>query len=291
MHHKQAFQTRFRRAAIFAVAALLVTSMTPAGEAAERVYTLARAPQLSTATMAKIWQPYVDYLSREVGVKIKLVLYNLRENFETDLQAGTPDLAYGNPGYFVVSHLLHGYVPLIRSGAKPLVGILVAKSDGGVRTLDALRGQEIAFPNRNAWAASLLMRAQLTESKGIAFKPVYVGSHDDVNRNVAAGRFVAGGGVLRTFNREPEALRKRLLVIYKLPGVAPHPLFAHPRVPESVRQAVIAATLKLVDSDEGHALLKNLAIRKPIIADYDRDYRTIEPIASKMYEHFFRRGG
>lgn len=291
MRQKQAFQTRFRQGAIFAFAALLVSSMTPAGEAAERIYTLARAPQFSISKIAKIWQPYVDYLSRETGVKIKLGLYDLRENFENDLKEGTPDLAYGNPGYFVVSHRLHGYVPLIRSDAKQLVGILVVKSDSGIRTIDELRAQNIAFPSRSAFAASLLLRAQLTERKGFAFTPVYVGGHDDVYRNVAAGRFVAGGGVWRTLDNEPEALRKRLSVIYETPGVAPHPLFAHPRVPKMVRQAVIAATLKLNDNDEGRALLKKLRITKPVAADYDQDYRMIEPIVFEMYAYLLGRGG
>lgn len=288
MDHRQVIQTRFRKTAILSLAALLVLSMTPAGEAAERVYTFARAPQISVSVIAKIWQPYVEYLSRETGVKINLGLYNRRDNFEADLKSGALDIAYGNPGYFVISKRLHGYVPLIRSAAKKLVGILVIKSDSGIRTLDGLRGQKFAFPSRTAFAASLLLRAQLTEKKGLAFKPVYVGSHDDVYRNVVTGRFVAGGGVWRTFNREPEALRKRLLVIYESPGIAPHPIFAHPRVPISVRKSIITATLKLDKSDKGRALLKRLAIRKPIVVDYDRDYREIEQITFKMYAHLLR---
>ena len=62
---------RFTVYAFLAVwAAVLQPAYAPAyAEGAEaRTYNLLRAPQLSPTILAKTWQPFVDYLSKETGV-------------------------------------------------------------------------------------------------------------------------------------------------------------------------------------------------------------------------------
>jgi len=268
-------------AALVAMAFLAPLSPVWAGEGG--VYTVSRAPQLSVFATARTWQPFVDYLSRATGFNFKLKLYKKRAVFETDINAGTPDFFFGNPGYIIVGNKLHGYQPLIRSSARTLNGIIVVRAESRYKTVKDLDGLKIAFPDKNALASSLYIRALLAENEQIKFEPVYVGGHDKVYQNVANGSFEAGGGIHRTLNRETPALRLALRVLYETPDMSPHPLSAHPRVPATVRAAVSRAVLKLADSETGRKMLKSLKIEKPVAADFERDYRPVEKLALKMY--------
>ncbi|NQV83866.1 MAG: phosphate/phosphite/phosphonate ABC transporter substrate-binding protein [Rhodospirillales bacterium] len=269
--------------ALFVLLGVIALATSPASAQTTRVYTISRAPQLSAIVLAKIWRPYVDYLIKETGYHFRLKLYGSRPDFEKDVVQGTPDFFYGNPGYFIVGRKLHNYSALVRSNARQLKGIIVVNKDSPIRTIADLAGQTLAFPAPTALAASLYIRTLLREREGISFKPLYVGSHENVYRNVANNISVAGGGVHRTLNREPEELRKHLRILFETPGMAPHPISVHPRVPVAVATAVIETTLKLQTTEAGQKMLKNLKIQKPVAADFLRDYQSIEELALKMY--------
>ncbi len=267
--------------ALLAVVFLAPISPVWAGEGG--VYTVSRAPQLSVLSTVRSWRPFVDYLSRETGFTFKLKTYQKRAVFETDITAGTPDFFFANPGYMIVGNKLHGYQPLIRSSARKLKGIIVVRAVSRYKTVKDLDGLKLAFPGKNSLAASLYIRALLAENENIKFEPIYVGGHDKVYQNVVNGSFEAGGGIHRTLNRETPALRQALRVLYETPGMSPHPLTAHPRVPATVQAAVTAAVLKLADSETGQKMLMKLEIENPVTADFERDYRPVEKLALKMY--------
>ena len=248
-------------------------------------YTLARAPQRSEIATIRDWQPLADYLSRELKSQVRLQTYSARAEFEGSLMRGQPDFVFFSPYYHSVAHKLHGYVPLIR-GSKTLKGILVVRQDSAVQSVADLDGKIFAFPSPNAFAASLYMRALLKEREQIDFTPLYVETHDNVYRNVLIGRAAAGGGVVRTLNQETPALRDQLRVIYETPGTPSHPLSAHPRVPEAVREAVVAAIMKLRTTDEGRELLARLKIRKPVRTDQTRDYGALGELGLEQYGTF-----
>ena len=250
----------------------------------ERVYVLARAPQLSPLNLIKSWQPFVAYLAEETQSQIKLKVYDKRADFESDLLEGRHDFIYSNPGYFVVANELHGYVPLIRSDKSRLKGIIVTRKDSPIRSLDDLKNQTIAFPSPHAMAATLYVQALLSE-KHINFSPHYFRTHDNVYRKIANGSFVAGGGVYRTLNRESEALKDALRVLYETPGLAPHPLSANPNVPVEMRTSVTKAVSNLAKTEQGRAILDAIKLKQPVEADMERDYTPLRAISLSMYDY------
>ena len=166
--------------------------------AAERSLILARAPQLSASVTSNIWGPFVKSLSESTNLNIKLKVYDERLDFENDIKLGKIDLYFGNPGYGVAGHLKHGYIPLIRSDRKLLEGIVVTKKDSDIQTIEQLNGKIIAFPDKSAFAASIIVRSRINSDFNIKFKTLYTGSHDNTYRAVLIGKALAGGGVKRT---------------------------------------------------------------------------------------------
>lgn len=266
-----------------ALPALLTLLATAAGLAQTPAYTVSVVPQFPRLVLFEDWQPLLDRLGQELGVTFELRVEDDIPSFEQAFLAATPDFAFMNPYHAVMAHQAHGYLPLISDASRQLRGILVVRDDSPYRAVADLDGAEIAFPSPNAFGASLYMRALLAEREDITVTPRYVDTHSNAYRHVFLGFSAAGGGVMNTLLREPEALQATLRVIYQTPGVTPHPLTAHPRVPEALRERLVATLLALAADEEGRTLLRNVQLAEPMRVDYPTHYRPLEDLRLDTY--------
>lgn len=264
----------------------LLAAVLPLGNAvsaADTAFTLAVVPQFAALQVHRDWTPLLARLEQATGYRFELRAYDKVARFEEDVLQGIPDLAFMNPYHMVMARKSHGYRPLVRDDAGKLSGVLVVRREGAIRSLADLNDKEVAFPAPNAFGASLYMRALLAEKEGIKIRPVYVGNHENVHRQIALGDVAAGGAVQATFDREPEALRAQLKIIYNTPGAAPHPLAAHPRVPEAAGNKISEAMLALGSDPEGRKLLAAVQMPQPVKADYQRDYAHLTRLKLENY--------
>lgn len=245
---------------------------------AAEIYHLAVVPQHTPIVTYQTWKPFTDQLARVTGLTIRLKVFRTFDEFEADLTNGLSELAFMNPYHQVVAHKAQGYIPLVRNGGQKLKGVLVVPKDSPIRTLRDLNGKTIGFPDPNAFAASLYLRALLRERENITFKSRYLISHSNVYRHVIVGNVDAGGGANITLSRERPETRDALHVLYETPGVVAHPLSAHPRVPEKVRTAITTAVLAMARDPDGQLLLKGVLMEKPSRADFGRDYLPLEQL-------------
>lgn len=219
-------------------------------------------PQYETHKLHAIWQPILDFLTAETGLKFKLVGSATIPKFEQQLENAEFDLSYMNPYHLILANQHNGYIPIVKDQAKQLKGILVAKKDGEIKDPNDLDGKTIAFPAPNALGASLQMRQELRDIFKINFSPVYVKTHDSVYYNVLLGQAAAGGGVQKTLDQQPENIKNRLQIIHITTPVSSHPIAIHPRVNEDVKKAIFDAFIKLGNTSEGQKLLSKIPILK-----------------------------
>ncbi len=245
------------RVLAYAVAATAIFAA-DAATAAERNYPFGIVPQQSATRLAADWVPLMRKLSEETGKRILFTTTKDIPTFEKCLSAGAYEFAYMNPYHYVVFHEKAGYEAFAHQAGAKLKGILVARKDGKVNSLDDLSGTSIAFPSPAAFGASVLPRAELRQ-RGISFLPQYVKSHDSVYRSVAAGLHPAGGGVTRTFNNLPGELGGQLRVIYQTREYTPHAFAAAPSVDAAVTAAVADALVRIGASSP--ALLEPLGMK------------------------------
>lgn len=250
--------------------------------ATSQTYTLSIVPQYTPVDIGLRWTPLLKRLEAETGYGFQLRLIDKIPRFEADFNAGTPDLIYLNPYHMLTAAKSQGYIPLVR-GASPLIGILVTDRNGPIKSLLDLNDKTLAFPAPNAFGASLYLRALLKEKEGLRFQENYVGSHQNVYRHVLIGEASAGGGINATLENEPLALRSRLLVLYTTPGVAPHPLAAHPRVSHAAREKIRAAFLRIDKDPDGKKLLAAIELDQVVNADLSRDYLPLEKLKLDRY--------
>jgi phosphonate transport system substrate-binding protein len=246
-------------------------------------YTLGIVPQASPAETYRRWAPFAEQLQRATDQHLQLRVYRTFEEFETDLVNGRVDFAYMNPYQFLMARKAQGYLPLVRDGSRLLSGLLVVRRDSPIQFVQQLDGQEIAFPDPNAFGASIYMRALLQEKKKIHFTARYLTTHANVYRHVILGSVAAGAGVNLTLANERPETRAALRVLYETPGTVPHPLCAHPRIPAAVREAVTRAVLAMSKDENGRAILKQSDLVQPVRANYARDYQPLEKLALQKY--------
>ncbi|WP_421870376.1 phosphate/phosphite/phosphonate ABC transporter substrate-binding protein [Motiliproteus sp.] len=267
------FLSRLPAKAAVLLGGLFLGQATYAHHVAENVksYTLGVVPQFEQRKLFQIWQPIVDELEKRTGLAIHLRGSPRIPEFEKSFIAGEYDFAYMNPFHSLRASASQGYMPLIRDGARELYGVLVVRRDSDIESIADLDGKRIAFPAPNALGASLMIRADLDRKHSIKFVPSYVQTHSSVYLNVALKQVQAGGGVMSTLRAQRAELSDKLRVLYETQRIAPHPISAHPRVPEEDRRAVQQALLNMSKEPAGQKLLNAIPIREAVKADFS-DY-------------------
>ena len=237
----------------------------PGAFAAPRVLTIGIVPQMSPWTLARRWTPVLEAWSAAVGVRIVLRTAPTIRRFERRVARGDYDLVYLNPVDYLRNR---GRYRAFARGQGWLQGILVVRRKGPVRTIGELAHRLIAFPARDALAASIEPRRFL-HVRGIPFETRYVGSHDAVYRAVAAGLFIAGGGARQTYDSLPAHIRRHLRVLWAGPKGLPHPFAARRTLPASLVRRLTVALVRLAQVVPG--AIKRLGFTG-FQATRDRDY-------------------
>lgn len=244
-------------------------------------YIVGVVPQFATQIISSTWEPLLEELAAKTGDTFELVIETDITQFEVAFERGDYDIAYMNPWHAVIAFETQGYVPIVKDGANSLKGILIVKADSEISEVSQLDNAEIAFPSPNALSASLLMRTELATLHGLTVTPLFVRTHPSVYLNVALGKSLAGGGVLRTLRAQPQSLQDQVKIIYETREVSPHPIVAHRSISAEARLKIANALLDIAAEPEGAALFAGIPMQQPTSAKLEeylalRDWRLRE---------------
>lgn len=226
--------------------------------ASAETYTFGIVPQQNGSKLSKTWTPILKYIEQKTGYQFKFSTARNISTFEKRVSTAKYDIVYMNPFHYTLFHDTQGYEAFAKAKDKKLKGIIVVSKDSPYKSLSDLNNAELAFPS-HAFAANLVPRAILNK-QGVSFSSKYVASHDSVYRNVAKGRYQAGGGVMRTFRNTSPAFRDNLRVLWSSDGYTPHAFASHPRVPQHVVQKLQQVMLEMSTDPIGKQLLKELRL-------------------------------
>ena len=262
------------RLAMFILTALCLTIVTLSSNA--KTLTFAVVPQQSAKTLAERWQPLIDYVSNYTGLAIEFKTAKDIPTFEANLTAGLYDIAYMNPYHFVVFNESAGYRSLARQRDKKIRGLIVVHQDSTIQSIEDLSGAEIAFPAPAAFAATIITSAHL-RNNNVAFIPRYVNSHDSVYLSVQRDFFKAGGGILRTLNISPEAVKSDLRVLWESKGYTPHAIATHPKMASADRQAILNALIALSSDSSKTSILRKIGLSE-FVESNDSDWNDVREL-------------
>ncbi len=273
-----------RPALLLCLTLLAASVSTLANEASNaKSYSFGVVPQFSSERISRTWEPVLELLEQETGLKFELTGSLDIPAFERSFTKGVYDFAYMNPYHAIVAHKHVGYDPIIRDVGRSLYGIIVVKKDSPFNTIEDLNGKKVAFPAPNALGAALIPRAEFSRKYNLDVKEMYVGSHSSVYLNVALGLAAAGGGVQKTFSQQPDKITSQLRVISKTQEVPPHPITVHKRVPADIQQAVSDAFIRIADTEAGAKLLRNI----PMISAGKTNIQEYQSLNDMQLDEFY----
>lgn len=246
-------------------------------QSAAKVYSFDVVPQLTAAKIYASWSPLLQRVGQETGMCFELRVSPTIPEFEQRLLKGESDFSFVNPYHAVLAYQKKKYQPLLADSQDMLTGIVVVRTDSGIKSLEDLKGKQIAFPAPNSFAASLLIRAELAKKK-IDLNPVFVKTHSNVYRSVISKDAVAGGGVNNTLDNEVAEVRQQLRVLFETSAYTPHPVVTHPSISTAVRDRFLKSMMNLTQDEAGRKILEGINLEKPQAVSYTKHYKALETL-------------
>jgi phosphonate transport system substrate-binding protein len=240
----------FVRAAVVVI--LLLGMMVPRSARAE--IKLGLLPRLSAMELTTMFTPLADYLSKETGEKVTLVIPKDFDAFKALVTSGQVDMGFSNPLVYV--QLKHGspsLEPLGIASEKAGIkfrGIIIARKDSGINSLQDLKGKKLIFVEESSAAGHIFQMLTLSKA-GLDVKTDFVKlPFAKKHTNVAMAVFnkVADAGGIREDDLDKMkavADLNQIKVVAYTDYYPNWPLFSTKKMGKPAAEKVKAALLKL----------------------------------------------
>lgn len=186
----------------FAIAAALAVGVTAPVHAADPnpdTLKVALLPDENASELIKRNQPLKDYLEKELGKKIQLIVTTDYSSMIEAMRFGRIDLAYFGPLSYVLAKSkadIEPFAAMVGDGKPTYRSVVIANTNSNVNALSDIKGKKVAFGDRASTSSHLIPKTLMAEAGVVHdrdYQQHFVGSHDAVAVNVANGNAEVGG--------------------------------------------------------------------------------------------------
>ena len=265
----------------------------PRKEAPALVMHIGLIPELNLFDQKKHYQPLMDYLSLETGIRFELHVLphngNLIDYFN---KLGLDGAFFGSfSGALAIKKL--GIIPLVKpefiGGSSSYYGLVFVRRNSGINTATDMKGKRMAFVDRATMAGYLYPLAYFRQL-GITnysewFGEYYFsGSDEDAILDVFNGTADIGAAKSTIFNQlaaKNQRLEKDLEILTISPPIAAGGLIVRKDMPEKLRDLIQDKLLTMEQSMGGQAVLKEFGAEKFLPASVE-DYQPVLDYATSI---------
>jgi len=222
-------------------------------------------PERDIFAQRKRYQALAAYVEQQTGQPVTLVTLNAYESALQECADDQIDACFTGSMLAVLAYE-HGTLsivakPELEGGVTTYHGVLIVPPDSAIQTPADLKGKRLAMVKLTTagelFAGDLLVREGLTLGEGPdAVAPVWVGTHDEVIREVLAGRADAGAVKNLRLDAYEAAEGVSLRRLARSGAVPNNALLICHRIPEPLRQHVRRALLTMHEREAGRAALE-----------------------------------
>jgi len=238
-------------------------------------------PRLSAVEMTAMFGPLAEYLSKETGEKVSLVIPKDFAAYMDAVKSGQVDLGYSNPVVYVELKEGVSLEPLaltseVKGGTK-FRGIIIARKDSGIQKVQDLKGKKLIFVDKDSAAGYVfqmhfLSEAGLDVKKDFTTLP-FAKKHDNVTMAVFNKAADAGGIREDDFDKMKDKVDLSQIKIVGYTEFFPNwPVYATPKLAKDKAGKVREALLKLKPNDPQAAKVLNPAKLTGCVPVTDKDY-------------------
>jgi phosphate/phosphite/phosphonate ABC transporter binding protein len=249
---------------------------------------LGTLPRLSAAELQTMFAPLVDYLARETGEKVTLVIPRDFDAFKDEVKAGHMDVGFANPLIYVQAKEKTNIEPLalsseVKSGTR-FRGVIIVRKDSGINKVQDLKGKKFVFVDNDSAAGYifqmlLLSKAGFDVNKDITMLP-FAKKHDNVTLAVFNKTADAGGIREDELEKMKDKLDISQIRIVGYTDYFPNwPFFATPKLKQETAAKVRAALLRLKPNDPQNEKILGPARLTGFIPVADKEYDDLRKAA------------
>lgn len=186
----------------FAIAAALAVGLAAPAHAANpnpETLKVALLPDENASELIKRNQPLKDYLEKELGKKVDLVVTTDYSSMIEAMRFGRIDIAYFGPLSYVLAKGkadIEPFAAMVSDGKPTYRSVVIANANANVNSLSDIKGKKVAFGDRASTSSHLIPKTLMAEAGVVNdrdYQQHFVGSHDAVAVNVANGNAEVGG--------------------------------------------------------------------------------------------------
>ena len=186
----------------FAIAAALAMRLAAPAHAANpnpETLKVALLPDENASELIKRNQPLKDYLEKELGKKVDLVVTTDYSSMIEAMRFGRIDIAYFGPLSYVLAKGkadIEPFAAMVSDGKPTYRSVVIANANANVNSLSDIKGKKVAFGDRASTSSHLIPKTLMAEAGVVNdrdYQQHFVGSHDAVAVNVANGNAEVGG--------------------------------------------------------------------------------------------------
>lgn len=208
----------------------------------------ASTPHLGAGLLTDEFQPFVGYLTEQLGRPTELRIVESYEKMIRLIESGEVHLGVLSPLSYVRAKKLQPGLRLLASqvanGATTYSAYMVARTDSGILDVQGLKGKRFGFVDKLSTSGYLYPMAEL---KGLGIEPetffsevVYAGDHEKLIQWVLEGKVAAGATSSSAFNiiKNKAGVGQSLTIIGKSGRIPYDAVVANARLaPELVTKA------------------------------------------------------
>ena len=249
---------------------------------------LVTIPRLSAAELQAMFAPLTDYLTREAGEKVTLVVPKDFDAVKEVVKTGKAEIGFVNPLIYIQMKAGVNIEPLalsseVKSGTR-LRGIVIARKDSGITKLQDLKGKKFSFveddsPAGHIFQKLLLSKAGFDVNKDIVMLP-FAKTHENVVMAVFNKTADAGGVREEQLDKMKGSVDTSQLKIVGYTDYFPNwPFFAAPGLKKETADKIKNALLKLKPNDPQNEKILGPARLTGFIPVADREYDDLRAAA------------
>ena len=239
------------------------------------------------------YKPLARYLSKKIGVNIKLSVLprygNIINNFKTEKMDG----AFFGSFTYTLAHARLGVEVLARpvglDGASTYHGLIFVRKDSGIKSIQDMKGKRFAFVDKATTAGYLLPRAYFHEHeldyKTFLRESYFTGTHEDAIYDVLNRKADIGSAKNTVYERlaaSDSRVENELIILERSPDVPENGLAVRRDLDETIKQQLKDALLGMYRDPEGIALLKDFGART-FVETTDKDYLPVYQYAREVH--------
>lgn len=245
-------------------------------------------PRLSAVELTTMFAPLTEYLTKETGEKVSLVIPRDFDAFKAMVAAGQVDMGFANSIVYIQLKKDVAVDPLALSAEKKagtkFRGIIIARKDSGIERIQDLKGKKLIFVDEDSaggyiFQMLLLNKAGFDVRKDFTRLP-FAKKHDNVTMAVFNKAADAGGIREDDLDKMKDKVDLSQIRIVAYSDYFPNwPVFATPKLNKGAAAKIKAALLKLKPGDPESEKILSAAKLTGFATVSDKDYDQLRQAA------------